>query len=329
MAFRLKKLVAATLGAGALLTLCASAQAQDGAWPSRPIQMIVASSAGSGTDALARVMAQRLSVALKQPVVVDNRPGAGGVIGTSAVIKAPADGYTILYTTATNMVIAPAVLKTIPYDPKKSLVPIAETAEGGVMLLVNSDLPVHSLPDLVKLLKANPDKYTYGTWSAGSSGQLMMEWLKKQTGMVTAHVPYRTSNQLLTDLSAGVLTIGWTDPGAPVPFLRSGKVRAIAIAGNSRAPQFPDVKTMTEQGYKFDAVGWFGMFAPAGTDPAIVKRLADEVNKVQKSPELATMMHTMNFAPPPVKTTVQFGDIVGRDMQVWAKIAADAGIRLD
>jgi tripartite-type tricarboxylate transporter receptor subunit TctC len=125
------------------------------------------------------------------------------------------------------------------------------------------------------------------------------------------------------------LTIGWTDPGAPVPFLRSGKVRAIAIAGNSRAPQFPDVKTMTEQGYKFDAVGWFGMFAPAGTDPAIVKRLADEVNKVQKSPELATMMHTMNFAPPPVKTSVQFGDIVGSDLQVWSKIAADAGIRLD
>jgi len=330
MALRIQKLVAVALGTGALLALCASgwAQAQE-AWPARPIQMIVASSAGSGTDALARVMAQRLSVSLKQPVVIENRPGGSGVIGTNAVVRAPADGYTILYTTASNMVIAPAVLKAIPYDPKKSLVPIAETAEGGVMLLVSNDLPVHSLPELIQLVKAHPDKYSYATWSMGSSGQLMMEWLKKQTGMQADHVAYRTSNQLLTDLASGVVKIGWTDPSAPVPFLRSGKVRAIAIGGNVRAPQFPDVKTMGEQGYKFDAVGWFGMFAPAGTNPAIVKRLADEVNKVQASPELAAMMKTMNFGPPPVKTSVQFGETVNQDLQVWSKIAADAKIRLD
>jgi len=327
----MQRLASVTIGTGALLALCASGwvRAEDASWPTHPIQMIVASSAGSGTDALARVMAQRLSVALKQPVVVDNRPGAGGVIGTSAVVKAPADGYTILYTTASNMVIAPAVLKTIPYDPKKSLVPIAETAEGGVVLLVSNDLPVRSLPELIQLIKSNPDKYSYASWSTGSSGQLMMEWLKKQTGMKTEHVAYRTSNQLLTDLASGVLKIGWTDPNAPVPFLRSGKVRAIAIAGNVRAPQLPEVRTMGEQGYKFDAVGWFGMFAPAGTNPAIVKRLADEANKVQTSPDIATLMRTMNFGPPPVKTSVQFAEIVSHDLQVWSKIAADAGIRLD
>jgi len=330
MAIQMRKLVAVTLGTAALLTLCGagSVQAED-AWPTRPIQMIVASSAGSGTDALARLMAQRLSVALKQPVVVDNRPGGSGVVGTNAVVKAPADGYTILYTTASNMVIAPAVLKTIPYDPKKSLVPIAETCEGGVVLLVSNDLPVHNLPELIQLLKANPDKYSYATWATGSSGQLMMEWLKKQTGMKTDHVPYRTSTQLLTDLSSGIVKIGWTDPGAPVPFLRSGKVRAIAIAGNVRAPQLPDVKTMGEQGYKFDAVGWFGMFAPAGTNPAIVKRLADEVNKAQASPDLAATMKVMNFGPPPVKTPAQFGETVSHDLQVWSKIATDAGIQLD
>ncbi|CAG2134594.1 hypothetical protein LMG31506_01410 [Cupriavidus yeoncheonensis] len=331
MALRIKKLVAATLGSAALLALWASGpvQAEEAAWPARPIQMIVASSAGSGTDALARVMAQRLTVALKQPVVIENRPGGSGVIGTNAVVKAPADGYTILYTTASNQVVAPAVLKTIPYDPKKSLVPIAETAEGGVVLLVSNDLPVRNLPELIQLVKANPDKYSYASWSTGSSGQLMMEWLKKQTDMKTDHVAYRTSNQLLTDLASGVVKIGWTDPAAPVPFLRSGKVRAIAVAGNVRAPQLPDVKTMGEQGYKFDAVGWFGMFAPAGTNPAIVKRLADEVNKVQASPELATMMKNMNFGPPPLKTTAQFAETVSRDLQLWGKIAADAKIRLD
>ncbi|CAG9176995.1 Bug family tripartite tricarboxylate transporter substrate binding protein [Cupriavidus pinatubonensis] len=330
MIIRMQKPLAATLGTVALVALCASAPARaEDAWPARPIQMVVASSAGSGTDSLARLMAQRLSVALKQPVVVDNRPGGSGVVGTNVVVKAPSDGYTLLYTTASNMVIAPAVLKTIPYDPKKSLVPIAETAEGGVVLLVSNDLPVHNLPELIQFLKANPDKYGYATWSTGSSGQLTMEWLKKQTGVKTDHVPYRTSNQLLTDLASGVVKIGWTDPGAPIPFLRSGKVRAIAIAGNARAPQLPDVKTMGEQGYKFDAVGWFGVFAPAGTSPAILKRLADEISKVQKSPDVATTMKTMNFGPPPSKTPEQFRDLVSHDLQLWSKIATDAGIQID
>jgi tripartite-type tricarboxylate transporter receptor subunit TctC len=330
MALRMKKLVTVVLGAAALLPLCAAGPAlAEDTWPSRPIQMIVASSAGSGTDSLARLMARRLSEALKQPVVVDNRPGGSGVIGTNAVVKAPADGYTLLYTTASNMVIAPAVLKTLPYDPKKSLVPIAETAEGGVVMLVSNDVPAHTLPELIQLVKSNPDKYSYATWATGSSGQLMMEWLKKQTGMKTEHVPYRTSTQLLTDLASGVVKIGWTDPSAPVPFLRSGKVRAIAIAGNVRAPQLPEVKTMGEQGYKFDAVGWFGMFAPAGTNPAIVKRLADEVNKAQASPELAATMKAMNFGAPPVKTSVQFGETVSHDLEVWSKIATDSGIQLD
>jgi len=326
----MQKMLTVALGAAALLGLCASGPVRaDDAWPSRPIQMIVASSAGSGTDSLARLMARRLSEALKQPVVVDNRPGGSGVVGTQAVVKAPADGYTLLYTTASAAVIAPAVLKNIPYDPKKSLVPVAETCEGGVVLLVSNDLPVHNLPELIQLLKANPDKYSYATWATGSSAQLMMEWLKKQTGVKSDHVPYRTATQLLTDLSSGIVKIGWADPSAPVPFLRSGKLRAIAIAGNVRAPQMPDVKTMAEQGYKFDAVGWFGIFAPAGTNPAIVKRLSDEVNKAQASPELAATMKAMNFGAPPVKSSAQFAATVSHDMEVWSKIATDAGIQID
>ncbi|WP_427307443.1 Bug family tripartite tricarboxylate transporter substrate binding protein [Cupriavidus sp. H39] len=329
MAFRTQRL-AVPLGIAVLAAWCASApaRAQDG-WPTRPIQMVVASSAGSGTDSLARLLAQRLSVSLKQPVIVDNRPGGSGIVGTNFVVKAPPDGYTLLYTTASNMVIAPAVLKTIPYDPKKSLVPIAETAEGGVVLLVSNDLPVHNLSELIQFVKANPDKYGYATWSTGSSGQLTMEWIKKQTGMKTDHVRYRTSNQLLTDLASGVVKIGWTDPGAPIPFLRSGKIRAIAITGNARAPQLPEVKTMGEQGYRFDAVGWFGVFAPAGTNPAILKRLGDEINKVQKSPDLSAKMKTMNFGPPPATTPEQFREMVGRDLQLWSKIAADARIQID
>jgi len=325
----MRTLVAAVLCATALVVSYSPgrAQAQEH-WPTHPIQLIVASSAGSGTDALARIMAKRLSESLKQPVLVDNRPGGSGVIGTNAVAKASADGYTLLYTTASNIVVSPAVLKSVP-DPRKSLMPVAQTAVGGIFLLVSPDLPVHSLPELVQFVKSHPGQYSYGSQTVGSAGNLMMEWLKMQTGMKTDHVAYRTATQLLTELSSGVLKIAFADPAAPVPFLRSGKVRAVAIAGNAHAPQFPAVKTMGEQGYKFDAVGWFGVFAPAGTDPAIVKRLNDEINKVQTDPGMAAMMNTMNFAPPPVTTPAQFTSIVDNDMKVWAKIAADASIKID
>ncbi len=325
----LKPLLATTLCAGTLFALCAPAVQAEEAWPARPIQMIVPSSPGSGTDALARAMAQRLSEALKQAVVVENRPGGSGVIGTNAVLRAAPDGYTILYTTASNMVVAPAVNKSISQQARKSLVPIAQTAVGGVLLLVSPDLPVHDLPGLVAFLKANPNKYSYGSWGTGSSAHLTMEWLKKQTGVKTEHVAYRTSSQLLTELSSGVLKVGWTDPSVAVPFLRSGKVRGIAIVGNVRSPQLADVKTMGEQGYKFSTVGWFGMFAPAGTSPAIAKRLTDEVNNVQASPEIAALLKRLNFEPPPVKSAAQFGEIVQNDLQVWTKIANDAGIKLE
>ena len=328
MASRMQKLLAVTLASGALLAFGAKGAPAQEQWPARPIQMILGSSAGTGTDSIARVMAQRLTEALKQPVVVDNRPGGSGIVANSAVVKAPADGYTLLYATASSIVISPAVMK-VPYDPKKALVPIAETAEGGVTLLVNNDVPVHTLPELIQWIKANPDKYAYGSWAAGSSAQLMMEWLKKQTGIKTEHVPYRTMNQLLTDLSSGVLKVGWTDPGSPVPFVRSGKVRAIAVSGSVRFPQLPDVKTMAEQGYKFDQVGWFGIFAPAGTDPAIVKRLSEEINKVQKSPQMAALMKSLNLASPPVKTPEQFSEMISGDSQIWAKIAADSKVRLE
>ncbi len=179
------------------------------------------------------------------------------------------------------------------------------------------------------MLKANPGKYSYGSWATGSSAHLTMEWLKKQTGVKTEHVAYRTSSQLLTELSSGVLKIGWTDPSVAVPFLRSGKVRGIAIVGNVRSPQLADVKTMSEQGYKFNTVGWFGMFAPAGTSPAIAQRLTDAVNKVQASPEIAALMTKLNFEPPPVKSSAQFGEIVRNDLQAWTKIANDAAIRIE
>ena len=319
--------------AGALITCLAallygvSTPAQTGdAWPNRPITMVVPTAAGAGTDILARELASALSEALRQNIVVDNRPGASGVPATAAVVRAAPNGYTLLYTNGSFAVMAPALLKDVPFDVTRDIVPIAQTAVGGVLLLANKDFPARNLRELVDYARANPG-LTYGTWGIGSSGHLVMEWLKRQAGVDMVHVPYRQTPQLLGELSSGVLRVGWADPGSPVPFIESGRIRGIAISGNVRVPRTPDIATMGEQGYPFEAVGWFGLFAPAGIPPAIVERLSAEVNRFQRRPEVAARMAALNFEPPPVKTPAQFKAIVQNDFQMWRRIVQDAGIK--
>ena len=322
--------IAVATGMALLLGVNGGARAQGGdAWPAKPIQMIVAGSAGSGTDILARVLGQRLSPALGQPVIVENRPGASGAIASSAVAKAAPDGYTILYTNGSFAVVAPALVKTLPYDIVRDLTPVAQTVVGGVLLLVNPEVPVKNLRELVDHVKANPDKYSYGSWAVGSSAHLIMEWLKQQTGMKISHVAYQSVPRLLTELASGVLQIGWADPSAPLPFLKSGKIRGIAISGNVRVSGTPDIATMGEQGFPFSAVGWFGVFTPAGTPAPILRRLNEEINKIQATPELQAQMARMNFEPPPVKSAAQFRDIVVNDLQTWKKIASDSNIKAE
>lgn len=254
--------------------------------------------------------------------------GASGIIGTQAVVKAEPNGYTILYTNGSFAVMAPATLKSVPYDIKRDLTPIAQTAVGGVLLLVNKSFPAQNLKELIAEVKSKPDRYAYATWGTGSSGHLTMEWLKKQTGMKINHVPYRTVPQVLSDLTSGALQIAWADPVSPVPLIEKGLIRGIAIVGNVRAPRTKVIATMGEQGHPFSAVGWFGIFAPAGVPQAIAARLTAEVNKIQASEEMAKFMARLNLEPPPVKTQAQFRDIVANDLIVWKKIVDDAGIKV-
>ena len=299
------------------------------AWPSRPLTLVVASAAGSGLDAMARETAQKLSLALKQPVVVDNKPGASGVLAGTTVARSKADGYTWLYSNASFMAVAPAVLRKMPYEPNRELTPVALTAVGGVILLVNKDVPANNLKELVALIKANPDSYNYGTWGAGSSAHLQMEWLRKQAGLKMNHVPYKSTPQIVNELTAGILQIGWTDPGTPVGMLENKQIKGIAISGNVRAPRTASIGTMAEQGYPFDAVGWFGVFAPTQTPKAIVLRMNAEINKILKTPETAKRMETLNFEPPPHKSVDEFKAILAKDLKTWQGIASDAGIALD
>jgi tripartite-type tricarboxylate transporter receptor subunit TctC len=322
-----------TLAVLAALTSCAStlpalAQTAD-AWPNRPITLIVASGPGSGVDLAAREMAQKLSTALKQPVVVDNKPGGSGMLAGTTVARAKADGYTLLYSNASFVAVAPATLKSMSYDPVKDLTPLAQTASGGILLLVNKDVPANNLKELVALIKANPDKYSYGTWGNGSSGQLTMEWLKKQAGLQIAHIPYKTTPQVINDLVGGVLQVGWSDPGTPVAMLEAKQIKGIAVSGNVRVPRTANIATMGEQGHPFDAVGWFGMFGPANLPKAITERLNAEINKIQKSAEMAKRMEALNLEPPPAKTTDEFKAIIARDVKLWSAIAKEANISAD
>ena len=313
----------------AMLAMGDAVFAQSGGWPSRPITMVVPASAGSGTDLLAREVANRLGAALKQAVIVDNKPGASGVVGTQAVVRAAPDGYTLLYTNGSNTVMAPALVKSLPYDVQRDLQPIAQSVTGGVILSVNPDFPARNLAELIQHVKANPGKYTYGSWAVGSSGHLMMEWLKRQTGMQITHVPYKQVTQLLTELSTGVLPIGWTDPVSPLPFIDSGKVRGVAVSGTVRLPRTPSLPTMGEQGHNFEAVGWFGVFAPAGTPKALAQRLSDEINRIHALPEMAAKVEVLNVGQPKAKTPEEFRSIIAHDLQTWKKIVGDTGITLD
>lgn len=309
-------------------TLAAHAQTSD-AWPSRPITVVVASAAGSGVDLVAREMAQKLSIAFKQPVLVDNKPGGSGVLAGATVARAKADGYTLLYSNASFVAVAPAVIKNMSYDPAKDLTPIAQTAAGGIILMVNKHVPANNLKELVALIKANPDQYSYGTWGIGTSGHLTTEWLKRQAGIKMTHVPYKSTPQIVNELASGVLQVGWADPGTPVPMLESKLIKGIAISGNVRVPRTPNIPTMAEQGYPFDAVGWFGVFGPANLPKHITERLNAEINKIQKSPEMMKRMENLNFEPPPVKTPEEFKSILIRDLKTWSSIAKDANISME
>ena len=310
------------------LPLHAMAQAQDN-WPSKPISMIVASGAGSGVDVMARDLAQKLGAALGQTIVVDNKPGASGQVAGQLVARARPDGYTLLYSNASFIAVSPAVLAKMNHDPVKDLTPIAQTAVGGIILMVNKNVPANNLQELVALVKASPNKFSYGTWGEGTSGHLTTEWLKKKAGLAMEHVPYKTVPQVVNDLASGVLQIGWADPSTPVPMIEAKQIKGIAMSGTVRVPRTPGVPTMGEQGYPFDAVGWFGVMGPADMPPALTQRLNREINKILQSPEMAKRMETLNFEPPPNKSADEFKRIVVRDIATWKSIAADLNLKLE
>ncbi len=321
-----RRIVAAGTAAAALPTL---ARAQGEEWPkARPIRVVAPSVPGGGSDLSARMFAEMLTRPLGQRIIIDNKPGANGIIGNDAVAKSPPDGYTLLYTYAAAVAVNQALMPNMPYDALKDLQPVAQVATGGTFLIVTPDLPVSNLKEFVALIKANPGKYDYGSWGIGSGGHLQMEWLKMHSGLQMNHVPYKSTTPMVTDLQSGVIRIAFADTGTTLPLIKAGRLKAIAISGTKRAVGLPELPTMREQGFPFDVDAWYAFFAPANTPMPIVNRLNAEIGKVLADPANLPRFTSINLVPAsPYLTPAQFGDSVRNDIELWSKVIKAANIK--
>lgn len=317
----------AILIAGVLMSLGVNALAAPNDWPDRPIRLVVAGSAGAGGDIFARLIAAPLAKALKQPVVVEAKPGANGMIACETVAKANADGYTLLFAPSSAILLNPVVLPSLPYDPDKDLLPIAQVGAAGILLVANPTTGFKNLADMVAYAKANPGKLAYGSWGTGSSGNLAMEGIKAHYGLDMPHVPYKQLVTESTDLIANNISVGFMDIASPIPHMRAGKLVALGQTGSRRWPASMDVPTLAEQGYKFEADGWYGVFAPAGTPQAIIDRLNTEIYRAQHSPEVREKIEGQNMIVPADISAQEFASQIKRDAVIWQGLAKVADLK--
>ncbi|MDO5625569.1 MAG: tripartite tricarboxylate transporter substrate binding protein [Pseudomonadota bacterium] len=313
--------LAATLPCGAALT--------QQAFPNKPIRIIAAGAAGGGLDLLARLIGDHMQRTLKQPVIVDNRPGGNGVIAANGVLNAAPDGHTLLMTAASFTVMHQAITQKPAYDVTRDLAPVAQIGAGGVFLVVSPSFPAKTMDEMIKLVRAEPNKHSYASFGVGSAGHLVMAALENQTGMQINHVPYKGMQQILGDLMNGNVKIGFVDVSSSLALIKGGKIRPLAVSGSARMPASPDIPTMTELGYRFDTDGWFALFAPQNTPPSVVAALNREVGDALAAPELKARLLQLNMANPPRKTPEQFAQTVREDLKVWTKIAQDNKISPD
>jgi len=298
------------------------AHAQD--WPTRPIQIIVSSGAGGTADILARMIGEQLSPALGQPVIVENRPGAGGHVGAAAVARAKPDGYTLLMSGSPTHSVGPHLFKNLTYDPMQDVPPVAMMAIAPNLLVVNASLPVKSVKELVELARSKPGQLTYSSAGTGTSGFLAAEQLKRSANLDMAHVPYKSGPEAVTGvLSGDVSFIFFTLPSL-LPQVEGGKLRALAITGAERSALVPNVPTVAEAGFSdFEVLAWFALFAPRDTPAPIVDRLATEIEKIVKRPEIREKMAALG-AEPRFMNPKQVVDFVAVESPKWGRLLGDA-----
>ena len=302
--------------------------AQSGTWPAKPIRLVVPYTPAGGTDILGRMVGRRLADALGVPVVIDNRPGSDGSIGTDIVAKAPPDGYTLLID-GTSQAYNVAFGKKLPYDSARDLAPIVQTANQQVLLLVSTKLPVKTVTELIEYAKANPGKLSYGARSNATA--LPLELLKNMPATNIVHGPYRGSGPMLNDLLGGQVELAMSGAAAPLPHVKAGKLRVLGIGDDQRSPSLPEFPTIAEAGIPgFQTLQWSGMYAPAGTPRPVIERINREVLAILADPVFKQQMVDAGFdvvnGP---NTPEQWGALVASEVTKWSRIAKLVGLKAD
>ena len=315
-----------------VLILCAAfvasppVHAQKDAWPSEPIKIVTPTPPGVGSDVFTRMYAEKLSKALMVPVVVENKPGALGTLGTDAVAKAAPDGNTLLVSTANPFTMVPFLLSKLPYNPEKDFIPVTQLFRGGSFLVVNKDVPVKSLRDLVTLAKGAPGKVTFASYGLGTTSHLGFELFQDAAGIDMVHVPYKQG--AMVDVISGQVMIGWEPPSSALPHIRAGRVRALAYSGDKRSPALPEVPTLAELYPGLDVFTRVGVWVPAKTPLAIVERLSTAFAAITRTPEMLRSIDEAGnepISPSPAETAA----IIKREAESMGKLIKAKNIKLD
>lgn len=300
----------------------ARAQSADG-WPNKPVKVIVNFAPGGSTDNAMRPFADRLSRALGQQFVIDNKGGASGALGLEAAVRSAPDGYTFVATPSLSVTVLPN-LRKLPFDLFKDLKPVSRFTDGTLLFAVHPSVPANSVKEVVAYSKANPGKLSWGTAGVGSHGHLTLEYFKLVTGADILHVPYRGGGESLADFLAGVVQIH-ADPNT-LPSISGGKAKLLAVIDAERHPNFPDVPMMKEVYPEIDYVAWFGMLAPAGTPKAIIDRMAEEMNKVAREPDMRPLLLRAALRPNP-GTPEQMAKLMRADYDRYGKLIKDINMK--
>lgn len=300
-----------------------------GAYPEKPIKVIIGFPAGGPLDAHIRLLVEKLQVALGQTVLVDYKAGAGGAVGAQYVAQSPADGYTILLANTGTMVINPAIYSKSSYDTLKDFQPVARTAQQPLALIVNKDVPAQTLKEFVAYAKANPGKLNYGSAGNGGISHLVPEMLKQETGIFMVHIPFKGSAPAFTDLIAGHVQFMAESVPQAASYAKQGKVKALAVTSAKRNPALPNTPTVIETGVaNLDVVGFYGILAPKGTPPEVVNKLSQAFKETLESADIQKKMIDQG-ADPAYLNAEQFSKFLANEMPRWAKAVKEAGAKLD
>ena len=312
--------------AGATLAI-ASATAYAQAWPAKSIRLISPFAPGGGTDITSRALAPKLTAAFGQQVIVDNRGGAGGMVGVDLAAKAPPDGYTIVIGTIGNIAVNPSLYSKMPYDPQKDLAPITLAVTTPQFLTVNPGVPFNSVAELVAYAKANPGKLSYGSVGVGSASHLTMEMFKSAAGVNIVHIPYKGSAPNVTDLLGGQVQLSFLVPGNVLPHLGAGKLKVLAVSGRKRFAATPNTPTMIESGFAdFEAIAWIGFLAPGATPRPIIERFNRELVRILNTPEVRQKLLDIQFEIV-AGTPEQFAEYIRWETPRWARVIKATGAK--